>query len=528
MSATNRLTGTLRDGGPALWLAVAAFAALAFAYASLFTLGTRYGFEKGVEYWLFRPTDNAPLVILVLAGWLGYRRFYRLRALAPATAPLPLIGACTAGAVALHAWAVYTRADDLQFVSLALALSAVILAWRGTAGLRAVWLPIVFLLFAIPMPAPLMLAVVFELQLWTAQFAGWLLYVLGVPSLVSGDQIVRATQTFQVIEGCSGMRSIETLTMLSVLMIDLFGRRGWHALALLLAAPCVAFALNGVRVLTLILNPHSEIIAIHNLQGIAILLVGLLLIYGLDVMIERAAGEHVPEAWRPPAAAPARAFSPAIAHGTVWLAALAMSTSRIAVPVWEDPHPAPRLLHEVVGDALAGWPSEGITPDFNFQGSSRFGEVFHRRYELEGAPVGVFVGTADLGQRGGSPLSQTTAVPGSGWLVRESGPANVADRRGTITVRVLDKGKQRLLVHHWYVGDRGLTGEVARSLLATDRSPLRRDDLLYVVRLETAILGHAESDRRASEARLASIEAALVPALEQLEGRYESVVRATD
>ena len=44
---------------------------------------------------------------------------------------------------------------------------------------------------------------------------------------------------------------------------------------LLLAAPPVAFMMNGFRALTLIFNPHSDIATIHNAQGIAVLMAGL-------------------------------------------------------------------------------------------------------------------------------------------------------------------------------------------------------------------------------------------------------------
>ena len=64
---------------------------------------------------------------------------------------------------------------------------------------RVVATPCVVLLFAMPMPAPLLSEVVWHLQLWSAEYAGWLLYWIGVPSLVSADLIYQAERTFQVI-----------------------------------------------------------------------------------------------------------------------------------------------------------------------------------------------------------------------------------------------------------------------------------------------------------------------------------------
>ena len=364
------------------------------------------------------------------------------------------------------------------------------------------------------------------MQIWTAEFSGFLLYLLGIPALVSGDQILRATQTFQVIEGCSGLRSVQTLTMLTILLVDLFGRRGWHAAVLVLSAPLVAFFLNGFRVLALILNPHSEIIAIHNLQGIAILLVGLLIVYGFDTLIERFAPQP-PHAALPRDAAP-RPFAPRVAYGALGVIAFATVAGTFWMPIWRDPDPRPFALNDLVSPALAGWQSEKLEPDFLFRGSVRFGQVVDRRYDVAGAPIYVFLGLADLGQRGGSPLSPITALPGSGWVVRESAPEALDQDGRIVEARVVEKGKQRLLVHHWFSGNRGLGSETFRSLFALDRSPLRRPEPLYVARIATPLRGRGEADRADAEARIANAYDRLAPALRSIErGASADVPRLT-
>lgn len=513
----SRLIASVRGTARTTRVVAVSLALLAFAYASLFAVGSQYGFEKTVEYWLFRPTDNAPIAVLVLSGWLLYRRWYRLRALPRSTAPPSWIGVALLSAVVLHGWAVYTRADDLKIFSMMLGASGLVLAWWNVEGVRAVWLPFFFLLFAIPIPAPLLLPVVFQLQIWTAEFAGVLLHVLGIPALVSGDQILRATQTFQVIEGCSGIRSIATLSMLTILLIDLFGRRGWHAALLLLVAPLVAFLLNGVRVVTIILNPHSEVVAIHNVQGIAILITGLVLVYGLDVGIERLAGDHAPGRWTPAGRPERRPFSAPVALGALVTLAVATTASTLFVPAWEDVAPAPRILNEAVDAQLGDWPSEKVERDYAFQGSTRYREILHRDYALEAGPVTVFVATADLGQRGGSLLSPITARPGSGWLMRESGSTEIDGAPHPVDTYVYERGKQRVLVYHWFVGDRGLAVETLRSLMAIDRSPARRAELPYVVRLEATILGHGDDDRADAAARLELANRLLRPVFERLD-----------
>jgi len=498
----------------ALFPHLLALAAVLGAFWSLYTVGTRYGFAKGVEYWLFLPGDSAPIVVIAIAAWLAYRRSNRLRVLPLSTGPWSVTLPCFVLGSAFFIWAVYTQALDLQVLSFALVLSGLVVAYLGLAGLRVLWLPIAVLFFALPLPAPVMLAVVFKLQIWTAELAGFALYLLGIPHLVSGDQILRVTQAFQVIEGCSGMRSIQILSLLTILLIDLFQRRGRHAAILIVIAPALAFGLNGVRVLTLILNPHSEIIAIHNLQGIAILLVGLVIVYAIDAFLERFPALDPPPGEGPPTT---RKFIPGQSLVAAFSVALCLQGANLFVPTWMPAATAIPSLHALVGEALEKWASEKIPPDFSFRGSTRFGEVVHRKYHLDSGPVSLFVAESDFDQRGGSPLSPVTALPGSGWKLAEEGFVPAGDG-GQVRVRVVEKGKRRRLVHHRVLGSKGLVVEAARSFLALDRSPMRRARPILVVRLSTPVEDRRPSARDAAELRLALVERELGDALAQASG----------
>jgi exosortase len=510
---SSRLSGWLSPMGG---LQIAGLLLLAAAYRDLLGLGQHYQLSKDVEYWLFRPSDSAPLVIVGLSVWLLYRRWDRVQALSRQPTPWALVVPCVAAAVAVYGWATYTGAADLKAISLMLNVAALALAWWGVAGVRALWLPIVFLLFAIPMPAPLLLAVVWKLQVWTAEYAGWLLYMIREPALVSGDQILRATQTFQVIEGCSGLRFVETLTMLTVLLIDLFRRSGWHALLLFALAPFVAFALNGVRVLTLILNPHSEVASIHNLQGIVVLLGGLILIYLLDGAIEKARGI---EPSFPPSLRAGAAYVPSSADRSrvallLGVGLLAIGIGRFG-PVWQDSTLMPPVFQAVDG-ALEEWPSEKLQPDYMFMGSARFYRYVSRTYQVDGRSVAVFVGSSNFSERGGSPLSPNTQFPGSGFVVRESTTRTMEPDGRVVGERVLMKGKQRLLVQHFYDGALGLPAETLRSFLALERSRFRRPRPVIVVRLATKMIGRGNDELLAAERRLERVYERLGPALRDL------------
>jgi exosortase len=259
------------------------------AYRGLLSFEPAIHLSAEVEEFFFDPSYTSPRAVLALSLWLLYRRRERLRRLPlGAGSPGPAAALLAAG-VSVLAWSTYTGAPDLLALSLSLNVLGVGALLRGPRAIRVLAVPAAFLLLAIPVPSPLLNHVLFPLQLATANYTGWMLQGLGVPVYVLGDQILGSEANFVVIEGCSGMRSIESLTLIAILLVDLFRRTGLHALLILLAAPGVAFGLNGLRAVTLVLNPHSEIVAIHNLQGILILLAGLITLYLLDGFLARKA-----------------------------------------------------------------------------------------------------------------------------------------------------------------------------------------------------------------------------------------------
>ncbi len=100
-------------------LYVLAAGLLLYSYQGLLAIGTRYGFAKGVEYWLFRPHDSAPFVIMVLSGWLLYRRLPRLSELPASSGPWWGIALCLGLGEGILLWSVHTTAPDLLVASFA-------------------------------------------------------------------------------------------------------------------------------------------------------------------------------------------------------------------------------------------------------------------------------------------------------------------------------------------------------------------------------------------------------------------------
>ncbi len=502
----------------------AALILAAIAYRTLFETSAGYGLEQDVEMLFFHSTASGPPVVLFVALWFIYRRWYRLIALPRRTSwglGLGLLLPCTLS----YGWATYTGAGDLLIPALMLNLLAGGALLWGARALRVLAPPIAFLVLAMRIPTVLLNEVLWKLQLWTAEYAGFLLGLLGKSAVVAGDQILMPDQQFAIIETCAGLRSCESLTMLAFLMADLFRRRGLHAGIVIAVAPLVAFAVNGFRVVTLILNPHSDVAEIHTLQGIGMLLVGVVALYGIDGGLERLlARRSRPAAPRPtrrapPSPRPARQAPPAGLAGplsaTAALAVLVFLSTTL--PRWEAPvRGSLPFPDSQIPKTLNAWTSTKRDTDLSFLGIVRFRARVDRRYERNGESVALFVGVGSRDPRYGSPFSPKTAYPGSGWWIEETRQIVLQPDGRPARVNVLryGTGGRRKLAFDWTEGGGGLGDEIFRFATALDNSAWGRPREGIAARISTPLRNTSPSQQAAAEALLLDFYRSLRPKLD--------------
>jgi exosortase len=151
-----------------------------------------------------------------------------------------------------------------------------------------VLLPAVFLLLATPVPGVLLNAVLYPIQLATVKTTTWLLntFWLG-PVLSSGDRIFRDGAVFEVIESCSGVRTVETILMAAFLYHDLFFRSRLQSTLIIAMAPLIGLIANQIRVVAIVLNPYSKFAAVHSAQGLVMIVAAVLMLAALDAALTK-------------------------------------------------------------------------------------------------------------------------------------------------------------------------------------------------------------------------------------------------
>jgi exosortase len=133
-------------------------------------------------------------------------------------------------------------------VSMVLSLAALVIYFCGVDWLRRLAFPIGLLLFAVPIPNLVFNQVAFPMQLIASDYAARAIRLFGIPALREGNVIELAQMKLQVVEACSGIRSLVTLATLAVVYAYFTGKSWWRRVALLVAVAPIAIVANAARV----------------------------------------------------------------------------------------------------------------------------------------------------------------------------------------------------------------------------------------------------------------------------------------
>lgn len=189
--------------------------------------------------------------------------------------------------------AVYLFAHVAGIATLA-ALSMVAFLW-GTVvylfGFRVycqALFPLTLLLFMIPIPAQIYAALTIPLQLIVSKLAVGMAAATGIPVYREGNVIHLARGTFEVVQACSGLRSIMALLTIGA-VLGYFSLTSNFLRAILFATGIpIAVAVNILRVFVLIVAFHYLNIDLaegtaHTVLGLALFVVS----FGLFLLIRK-------------------------------------------------------------------------------------------------------------------------------------------------------------------------------------------------------------------------------------------------
>jgi exosortase len=184
-------------------------------------------------------------------------------------------------------------------VAFLISLAGAIYVLGGKPLMRMVAFPLFLLVFMIPIPALIYARITLPLQLFASTVAEHILALVGIPVLRDGNVLELASQRLSVVEACSGIRSLLSLTFLALVYGYFFDSKPWMRWLLLAATIPVAIAANAARVtLTGMISEYRVDLAqglFHELEGFVLFIVAVILLIGFHQLankIYKSRGSH--------------------------------------------------------------------------------------------------------------------------------------------------------------------------------------------------------------------------------------------
>lgn len=181
--------------------------------------------------------------------------------------------------------------NSLSRISILITICGLIVYFAGWAKLRAMTFPLAFLLFAIPFPVVVYNEIVFPLQFLASKFAVRALELLNLfPVMREGNVLVLPQMKLEVVEACSGIRSLMSLLALAAGYGYVVERSVAVRWLLVVAMVPLAIISNGTRVMiTAIManyiGPQAAQGFMHEFSGWVIFVVATIMFLALHSLI---------------------------------------------------------------------------------------------------------------------------------------------------------------------------------------------------------------------------------------------------
>lgn len=366
-------------------------------------------------------------------------------------------------------------ADIVTYGMILWACGVVLVVFGWQRGIRH-QLPVLHLVFMLPLPQFLYWKLTILLQSYSSQLGTWFIRLADIPVFLEGNVIDLGVYKLQVAEACSGLRYLFPILSFSYLFSILYRGPLWHKAVLLLSAAPLTVLMNSVRIgiIGMLVDRYGIAQAegfLHFFEGWVIFLACIAILFAMAVVLQRLTPNPLPlaEAIDLDTAGfgpiLARIFSLRGSWGLVLATALTLAvsvawiTARSAENVAIDRAPF-ALFPRQIGQ----WSGSTALLDADIERVLGASDYLNASYATTGGAtpdgagvVSMFVAYYDKQTEGSGIHSPEVCLPVGGWEVFSLAPYPVdftAAGYGTFMVNraVIQKGFSKQLVYYWFEG----------------------------------------------------------------------------
>lgn len=363
-----------------------------------------------------------------------------------------------------------TRIPDIVTYAFIIWVSGVVLTVFGWQRGRLHQLPVLHLVFMLPLPQMIYWKLSIFLQGISSELGVWFVRMMGVPVFLEGNVIDLGVFKLQVAEACSGLRYLFPILSFSYLFAILYRGPIWHKAVLLLSAAPLAVLMNSLRIgiIGVLVNSYGIEQAegfLHFFEGWVIFLACVAILFLLAFTLQRLTPNPLPlsEAID----LDTRNFGPIIGRilairPSRALAAAALITLAVS-GLWafgqSRTGAATMMRANFAGfpQQIEGWSGVSSRLDREVEDVLKATDYVNSNFTTPGTAtyVNLFVAWYENQTEGAGIHSPEVCLPVGGWEVSSLAPYEIdmsATPYGRFAVNraVIQKGLSKQLVYYWF------------------------------------------------------------------------------
>jgi len=262
------------------------------ALSALFLIVFHHTILKLIGDWASDDNYSHGFLIPFIAGYMIWQKRDKLSAY---TATPNMMGLLVlAAGMGMHIVGNVGAELFVMRVSIIVTLMGLSLYLLGKGITKEILLPLAYLIFMVPLPSIIWNQIAFPLQLFAAAVTEGVVDLIGIPILREGNILHLPSTTLEVVDACSGLRSLVSLLALSAAFawfVDLSKPGKW---LLFFSAVPIAIGVNVLRLMLTAMmahwvSPDTAHGFLHDASGMfmfAIAFVLMLIVYWMLSRIE--------------------------------------------------------------------------------------------------------------------------------------------------------------------------------------------------------------------------------------------------
>jgi len=162
--------------------------------------------------------------------------------------------------------------------SLVIVLFGLLFYLNGKEWAKELLFPVAFLVFMLPIPYVIYYSIAFPMQLLSSKLTYYILHFIGLPSIRQGNIIHLPNYSLEVVEACSGLRSLVSLLALGAFFAYITFKSNLKRIILFLSVFPIAIGANIFRIFitalgAYVVSPRLAEDFLHKVSGLIVFLI---------------------------------------------------------------------------------------------------------------------------------------------------------------------------------------------------------------------------------------------------------------